>query len=534
MAPSDISPNRGFWSRLTRIWRRAEPRRFPPLFQHHVSPSPRSPPEPVQHAAPDILDEIARLLTAGQLDAAVRLRDMAESIDPAGDLLLARYLETVAEPLAARTRWQAAARRQPDLAEAQDALQRWTEGDPVPAQGAELPSIVTLPDLAALARTIAAPGFQDGALLRLEVAPPAIPGPRYPLLPGTEVFSTSGMPGWHDTQAPLPLPALNCYFAADAVIAGMGPITGHVWLDGRLCVGDELMPVYLHEMCQLARGGGPALRAVATLPMRTIEAPCVVLAGQGMRVYGHFVIEMLPRLLLARHALGALEHECRYLIDRDAPSWLVRILVEDLGIPRDRLTFYRPRGERVLLRRAVLPTYAYRADGFHPFAGALLDALLESLPLANDAAAGRRLFVSRPAEANPLTPKRQNRNQAALARWAAERHGFVAVSPETMPWPAQVALFRQAEAVLGLFGSGMHNALFSGPGTVVATLGMGNLAQSHIGTLRGHRNAYLDVDLDQPEFDVDPSAFAAFLDAVMAGATATGVPPPARLVVHNT
>lgn len=51
------------------------------------------------------------------------------------------------------------------------------------------------------------------------------------------------------------------------------------------------------------------------------------------------------------------------------------------------------------------------------------------------------------------------------------RAGFETVYPETLPFPAQMALYSRAAAIAGLSGSNLHNALFTPEGTLVIELG---------------------------------------------------------------
>jgi capsular polysaccharide biosynthesis protein len=50
------------------------------------------------------------------------------------------------------------------------------------------------------------------------------------------------------------------------------------------------------------------------------------------------------------------------------------------------------------------------------------------------------------------------------------RHGFSEVSAERLSVQEQIALFAQAEAVIGVHGAGLANAIFSAPGTLLVEL----------------------------------------------------------------
>ena len=381
---------------------------------------------------------------------------------------------------------------------------------PAPPPLAEL---VEVPDLAADAVAVERPGFWAGQRLRLPVLPPAAPTPPLPLIDGTAPFAEGWLDTWH-RQATIGAPRdVGCYFLCDAVVSG----TGQVWLQDRLVTAPEVMPPYLHGLIGLPHDPQHVLR-VTQLPVREIAHPCAVLFG-GMHVYGHLLIETLFHVLLVRHALRGTGLGCRYLLPRSAAPWALRMLQEDIGIAADDIEFYDPATERVRLHQAILPAVTL-TDAFHPAADALLTAWLDALALPpSPAPEARRLFLTRGHFRNPHSGNRVCTNEAALAEYAATRHGFVAVAMETLPWRAQIALMRQAEIIVGQFGSAMHGALFARPGTRVAVMGFANLVQSQIAALRGQRMAYMTRHIDLAgDFTIDAASFAGFLDQVCAAA----------------
>lgn len=370
-------------------------------------------------------------------------------------------------------------------------------------------------DLARGAVAVERPGFWGGQSLRLVVAPATLRPDPPPLLAGTERFTNDYVRLWHREPRPLPAPEVACGFVADAVVSG----PGHVWIDGALVTAPEIMPAYVRAMLDIPAGGG-GLMAAHALPLRDIAAPCVVLAGHGVHVYGHFMIELLFRVLLIRRLLRGSGLPVRWLLDADAPAWLLRILHADLGIPPDELEFFRPAIERVRLRQAILPGLVHDENGFHPYADVLLDDLLASLAPLPEAPNARRLFLARQNVRNSHSVQRECRNEPALAA-LAEARGFTTIVAEDLPWRQQLALFRNAEIVAGTFGSALHTTLVSPPGTRVGVVGMLNPTQSEIATLRGHRVAYLTEGfMPAGQFTVPESPFAAFLDALCEPAAA--------------
>ena len=247
--------------------------------------------------------------------------------------------------------------------------------------------------------------------------------------------------------------------------------------------------------------------------MRPIETPCFVPVGHGMQVYGHFLTEMLFRILVARAASRDTGLHYHLLLDRRVPAWLIRVLVDYLNIPSDDFMFFDPEIEQVRLRHALVPSQVLQDGGFHLMANEMLAEMLAGLSVRAAAPTPKRMFVARGGFSNPASAYRRCLNEEALIG-IAHRHGFTPVTVEAMAWPQQIAAFQNAEIILGLAGSGLHNAIFSPPGSALASIGVMNLIQSEIGHLRRQHNAFLDGIPTAGDFAVDEAQFTAFLDAV--------------------
>ena len=335
-----------------------------------------------------------------------------------------------------------------------------------------------------------------------------------PLIAGTESFTDESLATWHrGPQAGSPRD-VACYLISDAVVSGWG----QVWIDDQLVTSPEIMPPYAAQALDIAAGGAPALHYCASRPRRTIAAPCLIAIGPAPRTYGHFLIEMLFRILVAREAWpakGRLPY--RLLLDAATPDWLLRILADDLGISADDVEMFRPWQEQVLLSQAILPSRVFQDHMMHPVAGRLIDELVERLRLPAGPDMPQRIFVARGMYHTPEADRRICVNEQELIDLAVGRHGFVVIRPERMKWQAQIALFRHAAIIAGLTGSGLHNALFCQQGSRVASIGLMNYVQSEIGALRGQPNGYLTRDIDlKKEFAVRPAIFDAFMRAVCA------------------
>ncbi len=217
----------------------------------------------------------------------------------------------------------------------------------------------------------------------------------------------------------------------------------------------------------------------------------VLLCGPAYRMYGHWLVDFLPRLHVLTH-LGLDLRRLRYLLPDDTAPF-ARQWLRLLGIADHQVTTYDVRTETCHVARALVPT-AFRGDGR---ASTLLAAAARSLTAAvlRDAraqvAATRRLFVSRRNWGND---SRTLTNALAVEAQLAE-DGFEIVYPEEMGIPEQVGMFSEARMLVGEYGSGLHNSIFCGPdATVIAlrgTAGHPGFLQSGLCAALGQRMGYV-------------------------------------------
>jgi capsular polysaccharide biosynthesis protein len=281
-----------------------------------------------------------------------------------------------------------------------------------------------------------AAAVSEKVIYRRQVAPAAVGVQPLPLIHGTESFVPGWLANWHSQHHEWAPDDIACYSILDAVISG----AGQIWLGGRVVTSPEIMPIYVHNVLELACGGSEAFWAATRLPVRSINVPCLVAIGHGIHVYGHFLIELLFRILVASEAFNKSGLTYHILLDRALPSWLLKIITEDLGVDGSRLEFFEPDREQILLRHAIVPARALGKESFHPFASHLIDHLLERL-LIQKADRPKRIFVARKRFQNPFAPNRICLNEQNLADIAAKRHCLVPIAIEDMSWREQIAVF---------------------------------------------------------------------------------------------
>ena len=215
----------------------------------------------------------------------------------------------------------------------------------------------------------------------------------------------------------------------------------------------------------------------------------VLLCGPAYRMYGHWLVDFLPRLHVLTH-LGLPLRTLAYLLPHDIAPF-ARQWLRLLGIGDHQITTYDVRTETCHVARALVPT-AFRGDGR---ANTLLAAAARSFKAAvlgtADGTATRRLFVSRRNWGND---SRTLINALEVeAQLAAD--GFEIVYPEEMSIPDQVRMFSEARVLVGEYGSGLHNSIFCGPDAMVVALrgtaGHPGFLQSGLCAALGQRMGYV-------------------------------------------
>lgn len=282
------------------------------------------------------------------------------------------------------------------------------------------------------------------------------------------------------------------YELPDAEVAAEGV----VFIDGVAQYCNQLNTfavTHAHAYRTLA-GRLPALRRVE------VTEPVVLLAGLGHRMYGHWLVDFLPKLFLL-HRAGHDIARLRYLLPSDTPDF-AKVWLGLLGIGPDRIVPYDWERDLVACRRLLVPTslrFSGRASPQMREAGRFLlrrlfpppRRLFGRRPAA--APATRRLLISRSQNADTLN--RRTLAQRAELEERARVRGYEIVRPERLSVLEQVALFRSAGTLVGEYGSGLHGSLFTPPGaTVVAFRDNGielGFLQNSLDHALGHASGYV-------------------------------------------
>ena len=219
-----------------------------------------------------------------------------------------------------------------------------------------------------------------------------------------------------------------------------------------------------------ARRGAPLDRAISLVGMNTTN-------------FGHWLLEFLPVVLMARRRPDAAA--VPFVVDAQMPSQLrqsLRLFAGD-----DHPVVELPRGHAVRVRelwafaRPMYVPLAQQAGAVaarelmvvdpDAFAG-LLETARPQLERLDGARGPRRLFLTREDHQH-----RRIVNRVEVEAWFRE-HGFHVVDFGRLPFAEQLRLTRGAEVVVGPDGSSLLVSLFGRPGLRVGVLDNPHLADN--------------------------------------------------------
>jgi capsular polysaccharide biosynthesis protein len=195
---------------------------------------------------------------------------------------------------------------------------------------------------------------------------------------------------------------------------------------------------------------------------------------------------------------------------------LVQSVVE-LLLPGQEVIIYDPDTECIRASKVVLPGMLQNDYVLHESFLFSADRILENV--ATSPASPTAIFVSR----SRLRGKFRSCANAEQVEELAAKRGIAIIHPQELAWTDQIRLFRHTRLIVGEFGSGVHNALFSRSGTTIICLNYLNHVQSRIGNARGHNMGFvLDPDgqprkmvlnwTEQQTFKIDLNSFNSALD----------------------
>jgi len=190
-----------------------------------------------------------------------------------------------------------------------------------------------------------------------------------------------------------------------------------------------------------------------------LKGRALILAATGGESYYHWMMDVLPRIELAKKSGYKLESFDHFVVNGIAKPFQ-RETLQDLGVPLEKCCVFGKRKTAYLCEEAVLPSLPGRMGSPPP----LTVKFLKSSFSASPGKGAELLFVGRgKGDRRPLVEGEEI--------WAGlEKLGFAQIEPEKMSVAEQARAFRSARVVVGAHGAALANLAFCRPGTHVIEL----------------------------------------------------------------
>lgn len=232
-------------------------------------------------------------------------------------------------------------------------------------------------------------------------------------------------------------------------------------------------------------------------------------SAAGYSIYGHWLIDVIPRLLLCKEYSG--QPRAPFYGARVRP-WALA-MAEAAGVDISNRVQSTP-GELVFAKMVEIPTFIRHGVVLDEVrAVAAWDTLMSGHGLGADGY-GSLIYVSR---ANWGTRTLSNARELETL---LESYGFRVVHPESMTLREQVDAFASARLVIGEDGSGMHNTVFAKTYVQLGIISMGrtNFYHASIANAKQHSVRYLAaVEVGSggsPSWSLPRDVLEGFLDEV--------------------
>jgi len=302
--------------------------------------------------------------------------------------------------------------------------------------------------------------------------------------------------------------------------------SGMVLSDGHLLSRPGIAYVCGHANIHLAHVQNVLSAWRESRNVRHVSGVCALVAGPGLRIFGHWLVDLLPKIAILDIA-GFDLTTIRFPFPADTPAFGLRWL-QLLGIQPEQIVLYDTDHELLELDTLLIPTTLHNGVRTSPVLADVVAFMRRAISLPPVNNQPQRMFISRSktSQSRPLVNRSQIEAMAVKA-------GFSLVYPERMSLQEQVALFAGARQIVGEYGSALHSSMFAAPGTVVCAIRGSEIhpgfIQSGIGAVLRQPTGYVigGTDVDDPHgaFSVPEDVFADCLRHALGNISLDGPTP---------
>lgn len=202
------------------------------------------------------------------------------------------------------------------------------------------------------------------------------------------------------------------------------------------------------------------------LLIRKVPYTVVNVMMPGMYIYGHWLIDILPKLYMVITKLGL--GNFKILMPENIPSIGLE-LMKMLELSDDHIIYFNPDKEIIECSKVVLPMKCRILDGswLSPFVGTMYEEIAaNNYQMLGETKFADRIYLSRRNLKNQFR-KLINRDEVSDL---IKSYGFIEVFPEDYSLIEQLEMYSKAKIMIGEFGSALHNSLFAGKELKVISL----------------------------------------------------------------
>lgn len=191
---------------------------------------------------------------------------------------------------------------------------------------------------------------------------------------------------------------------------------------------------------------------------KKVNTPVINIMMPGMYIYGHWLIDILPKLYMLQQQLKFRNY--KIALPHDTPGYWKNFF-KLLNISEEQVLFFDPLKEILECKQIILPSKCRVKDGswLAPYVGTMYDEIVANHTSTSKPPAvsgDEKLYLSRRMLKKQFR-KLINRTEVTELLLDA---GFKEVFPEDYSLEEQIQLFSQAKVLIGEFGSALHNSLF--------------------------------------------------------------------------
>ncbi len=212
----------------------------------------------------------------------------------------------------------------------------------------------------------------------------------------------------------------------------------------------------------------------------------------GMPIYGHLLIEVLPKLFLLHSISPDILKKYKIVISNILPNWFFKIIYELFDIKRSNIITYNEFEEVITVKKAFIPSLLHTDYVLHPMMNLFVAYIKDKLNI-KQISGYENIYISRKKLNKQLGYSREFINSLEVEDFFF-KHKYKIIYPESLSFKEQIEIFSNAKTIVGQFGSGLHNTLFSNDNVNVISFQRHTMVQDHIARLRNQNLYHINRD----------------------------------------